>query len=159
MTNWAPVYIYTVQQRWLYVRPTSQMLSQSWGTVKTLGLFTSGSPWTRINQGMTTISACVLYGVGLPQQTQNICITYVQRRPNICDVGPTLCKCYTDVLCLLGRLIGMNSNVEMLQRTASLSIGLTVVQWRANIINVEHTLNKRLLQSFIGVLKLTKSTW
>ena len=47
------------------------------------------------------------------QQTQNICITFVQRRPNgICttfvqrrpndfDAGPTLHKCYTHVLCLL----------------------------------------------------------
>ena len=33
------------------------------------------------------------------QQTQNICITFVQRRPNVFDVGPTLYKCYTNVLC------------------------------------------------------------
>ena len=38
---------------------------------------------------------------GLPQQTQNICITFVQRRANVVDVGPTLHKCYTNVLCLL----------------------------------------------------------
>ena len=31
----------------------------------------------------------------LTQQTQNICIAFVQRRPNIFDVGPT--KCYTNV--------------------------------------------------------------
>ena len=36
------------------------------------------------------------------QQTQNICITFVQRRPNVFDVGPTLYKCYKNVLCLLG---------------------------------------------------------
>ena len=36
------------------------------------------------------------------RQTQNICIAYVQRRPNVSDVGPTLCKYYTNVLCLLG---------------------------------------------------------
>ena len=36
------------------------------------------------------------------QQTKNICITFVQRRPNIFGVGPTLLKCYTNVLCLLG---------------------------------------------------------
>ena len=46
-------------------------------------------------------------------QTQNICITFVQRRPSVFDVGPTLYKCYiyvgptlykcyTNVLCLLG---------------------------------------------------------
>ena len=38
-----------------------------------------------------------------PQQTQNICKTFVQRRPNVFDVGPTLYKCYTNVLCLLGQ--------------------------------------------------------
>ena len=37
------------------------------------------------------------------QQTHNICITFLQRRPNVFDVGPTLYKCYTNVLCLLGR--------------------------------------------------------
>ena len=35
------------------------------------------------------------------QQTQNICITFVQRRPNVFDVGPALYKHYTNVLCLL----------------------------------------------------------
>ena len=37
------------------------------------------------------------------QQAQNICITFTQRRPNVFDVGPTLCKCYTNVLCLLSK--------------------------------------------------------
>ena len=36
------------------------------------------------------------------QQTQNICITFIQCRPNVFDVGPILYKCYTNVLCLLG---------------------------------------------------------
>ena len=36
------------------------------------------------------------------QATLNICIIFVQRRPNVFDVGPTLYKCYTNVLCLLG---------------------------------------------------------
>ena len=36
------------------------------------------------------------------QRTQNICITFVQRRPNVFDVGPTLYKCYANVLCSLG---------------------------------------------------------
>ena len=35
------------------------------------------------------------------QQTQNICITFVQRRCNVFDVGPALYKCYTNVLYLL----------------------------------------------------------
>ena len=34
------------------------------------------------------------------QQTQNICKTFVQRWPNAFDVGPTLYKFYTDILCL-----------------------------------------------------------
>ena len=44
----------------------------------------------------------------LTQQTLNICITFVQRRPNVFDVGPTLFKCYTTVLCLLGRYVVFN---------------------------------------------------
>ena len=36
------------------------------------------------------------------QQTQNFCITFMQRRPNVFDVGPTLYKCYTKLSCLLG---------------------------------------------------------
>ena len=41
------------------------------------------------------------YGDTLSKQTQNICITFAQRRPNVFDVGPTLYKSYTNVLCLL----------------------------------------------------------
>ena len=37
-----------------------------------------------------------------PQQTQNICITFLQCRTNVEGVGPTLYKCYTNILCLLG---------------------------------------------------------
>ena len=33
--------------------------------------------------------------------TQNICITFVQCWTNVFDVGPTLYKCYTNVLCVL----------------------------------------------------------
>ena len=36
------------------------------------------------------------------QQTKNICITFVQCWTNVEDVGPTLYKCYANVLCLLG---------------------------------------------------------
>ena len=35
------------------------------------------------------------------QYAYNICMTFIQRQP---DVGPTLYKCYTNVLCLLGCL-------------------------------------------------------
>ena len=30
-------------------------------------------------------------------------ITFIQRRPNVFDVGPALYKYYTNVLCLLGK--------------------------------------------------------
>ena len=32
------------------------------------------------------------------QETQSICITFIQRRSNVFDVGPTLYKCYTNIL-------------------------------------------------------------
>ena len=38
----------------------------------------------------------------IPVKTQNICITFVQCWTNVEDVGPTLYKCYVNVLCLLG---------------------------------------------------------
>ena len=36
------------------------------------------------------------------QKTQNFCITFVQRRPNVEDVRPTVYKYNTNVLCFLG---------------------------------------------------------
>ena len=42
---------------------------------------------------------------GTSQQTQHMYLTFVQRLPNVFDIGPTLHKCYTNVLCLLERLI------------------------------------------------------
>ena len=39
--------------------------------------------------------------VWLSRQTQNMCITLIQRRPNVLDVGTALYKCYANVLCLL----------------------------------------------------------
>ena len=41
----------------------------------------------------TASKLCLNYS----QQTQNICITFVQRRSNFFDVSPTFCKCYTNV--------------------------------------------------------------
>ena len=35
-----------------------------------------------------------------------MCITSIQRRSNGFDAGPTLCKCYTNVLCLLADYYG-----------------------------------------------------
>ena len=39
------------------------------------------------------------------QQTQNMFITFVQCSTNIEDVGPTLYKCYVNVLCYLASFI------------------------------------------------------
>ena len=44
---------------------------------------------------------CAINALSHTQQTQNICITFVQRRPNVFDVGPTLYKYYANVLRLL----------------------------------------------------------
>ena len=44
----------------------------------------------------------VHHGVADTQQTQNICITFVQCWASVEDVGPKLYKCYTNVLCSLG---------------------------------------------------------
>ena len=43
------------------------------------------------------------------EQTRNIFITFVQRRPSVFDVGPTLYKCYTNVSCLLASFRGRSA--------------------------------------------------
>ena len=48
----------------------------------------------------------------ISQQTQNICIPFVQRRLNVFDVGSTLYKCYTNGLCLLWCLWGCPTRVN-----------------------------------------------
>ena len=53
--------------------------------------------------GVRVVRVPLLRFLGLPNQLpQTICITFVQRRPNVFDVSPSLYKCYTNVLCLLG---------------------------------------------------------
>ena len=47
---------------------------------------------------------CVKQLNNLSQQTQNICIIFVQPPLIVFDVGPPLYKCCTKVLCLLGYL-------------------------------------------------------
>ena len=49
-----------------------------------------------------TENTCCSRGCSRIWKTQNIRITFIQRRPNVFDVGPTLYKCYANVLCLLG---------------------------------------------------------
>ena len=55
------------------------------------------SDWWRHGAPVTSESRIVT-----SQHTQNMCITIVQCWTNVEDVGPTLYKCYTHVLCLLG---------------------------------------------------------
>ena len=50
-------------------------------------------------------TCCNLFKLTCSQQTQNICITFVQCWTNVEDVEPTLYKCYTHILCLLGCLL------------------------------------------------------
>ena len=55
-------------------------------------LFTRALSWARLLNNRRTGT----------QWAQNACITFVQRRHNVFDVGPTLYKSYTNVLFLLG---------------------------------------------------------
>ena len=52
------------------------------------------------NVGPTSSSTLVQRCINV---TQMFCACWVQRQPNVLDVGPTLYKCYTNALCLLGR--------------------------------------------------------
>ena len=62
--------------------------------------------WAGVTDSGTTVIQSWLEVSCFPgkatQQTRKICITFIQRRPNVFDVGPTLYKCYTNVLCFLG---------------------------------------------------------
>ena len=60
------------------------------------------------------------------QLTQNICITFIQCWTNVEDVGPTLYKCYTNVLCLLGRM----SCYIMLYTALVITLYSTLLKWR-----------------------------
>ena len=51
----------------------------------------------KMHRGRQSIVKTVLKLL-ISQQAQNIYITFVQRRPNVFDVGPALYKCYTNVL-------------------------------------------------------------
>ena len=62
-----------------------------------------GSPWTPTSTAQqskhpTLSTSCIPVNT---KHLYNICITFVQCRPNVGDVGPTLYKCYTNGLCLL----------------------------------------------------------
>ena len=55
------------------------------------------------------------------QQTENIWITFVQRRPNVFDAGPTLYKCYTNVFEFVAQPLNYRAQalVDSVSRLAS----------------------------------------
>ena len=78
----------------------------------------SNNPWPAYGGKPTTFNQqCVVFaGAALSpaQHAQNICKTFVQRRPNVFDAGPTLYKCCTNGLCLLGVLSLVASDLGIL---------------------------------------------
>ena len=60
------------------------------------------------------------------QQAQNICIILVQCWTSVEDVGLTLYKCYTKVLCLLG------DDDNFFFSSVSLADQITVINWELN---------------------------
>ena len=90
------------QERWLPKISTKLSL---WQTPLTPVLFGEWKRWIHIwqrcNLAISKIKCilfCVVDTIIHSQQTQNICITFVQRRPNVFDVDPTLYKYYTKCL-------------------------------------------------------------
>ena len=57
-----------------------------------------------------------------------MCITFIQRRPNVYDVGPTLCKCYTHVLCLLGLRQEQEEMLLLIKQNLRSPAGSTMVK-------------------------------
>ena len=55
-----------------------------------------------------------------------VCIAFIQCWPNIEDIVPTLYRCYTNVLCLLGRPI---------DKISSLSVNTCVAEWFVSIFS------------------------
>ena len=52
---------------------------------------------------MLSVTVLETQNESAPSKHKTFCITFVQRRPNVFDVGPALYKCYTNVLRLLRR--------------------------------------------------------
>ena len=60
------------------------------------------------------------------QKTQNICITFMQRRLNVFDVGPTLYKCFTNsnVLNTLSNFNALNTGREEQLQTLCICLSI-----------------------------------
>ena len=78
----------------------------------------------------------------ITQQTQNICISFAQRRANVFNVGSTLYKWYT--FCLPGKSMWKDKKVEYLRKHAveytvfgkyslSLNIGVWVTIYQSSL--------------------------
>ena len=93
--------IYTLYTSTYTIEPSRQeILSQC--------CFNIGPPSSTLAQYLPNtgwMSRVCWDGSDYPANTKKHCITFVQRRPNACDVGPALYKCYTNVLCSLGMYI------------------------------------------------------
>ena len=83
-------YVYITQYRGISVGLDKFKMLDLWTAIS----FRQGNLYNLLGSGK--------YMQANTQQTQNICITFVQRRPNVFDVGPTLYKCYTNMLRFLG---------------------------------------------------------
>ena len=73
------------------------------------------------------------------QQTQNICITFLQCRTSVEDVGPTLYKWYTNVLCLLGCVLNRSRTLINVM-TLILQNQVIFNHWKLWIAVVDDTL-------------------
>ena len=95
---------------------------------------TTSSEWKLFGRGTNIVLMLVNcdYDTSLDywsQQTQNIFITFIQRRPNVFDVGPTLYKCYTYVLCIVGSHQN-KSLTTLINFTRKMTSTEAVVDWR-----------------------------
>ena len=90
----------------------------------------SGNQYIRIQPPECKIIRRKHVTMGSSQQTQNIFITFVQRRPNVFDVGPTLYNCDTNVLCSQGWCFTLRQGFQTLD-------GRPLCQHGARVDNVE----------------------
>ena len=69
--------------------------------------------------------------VATSQQTQNFCIAFVQRRPNVFAIGPTLYKCYTNVLCLLSKVqLSISACLHYWERVRSRALDMLISSFK-----------------------------
>ena len=68
----------------------------------------------------------------------NICTAFVQCRPDVLDVGPTLHKCYTHVLCLLENHLTRNSLTRQRATMTLMDLGLVRALFTVYIPRFRH---------------------